>query len=145
MRRWLYRGFVRTSTQSYGHDFTPLLGFPFLQRGMEKNHTLLFHFHFITEFQISLQCVFYYSCHSAVVWNYDIIQIKGSWIFCFSRTKLWGVETNMAVANAMTCKIGFIWRHNRTSMLITPQAYRQGPILQCFMFWRNVLVKTLII
>ena len=37
---------------------------------------------------------------------------KSSWTFCcVSHTKLWGVETNMAVASAMTCKISFIWRH----------------------------------
>ena len=31
-----YRGFAWRGTQSYAHDFTPLLGFLFLQRGVEK-------------------------------------------------------------------------------------------------------------
>ena len=100
----------------FPRSWAPLLGFLFLQRVMEKNQKqikccLLFWIHHIIELQISHKrvCVCSYSCHSVVIWYYDIIEILSSWTFCcVSHIKLWEVETNLAVTSAMTCQIGYI-------------------------------------
>ena len=46
-----------------------------------------------------------------MVWT--IWKVVGPFVV-FSNARLWGKETNMAVASMMTCKIGLIWRHMKT-------------------------------
>ena len=83
---------------------------------LEESNKTCYYFKFtsliISNFTQVCELIFLSLGCSLVLWfNLN----KSSWTFCcVSHTKLWGVETNMAVTSAMTCKISFIWRHMKT-------------------------------
>ena len=97
--------------------FFPALWFPFfMARYEEKQQNLLLLLtYFIEGCEISTECVFWYSCHSVVIWYCDMNWIKSNKTFCcIFLSPAMQRETNMTVPSRMTCKIGLIWRLMKT-------------------------------
>ena len=97
---------VRTNTSTW---------FPFcIARYWEKHeNTILFFNSFMTEIKPSVCTIILVTlCNiGIVVWTQ--LKVLGHFLV-FSYTAPCEEETNMAIESAMTCKIGFIWRHMKT-------------------------------
>ena len=101
----------------YASDFALLLGFLLYSVVWRKttkqaiildslrDRILKFHLSVCVLIFLSLSC-------SLVIW-YELNENSGT-LFVFCNARLWGKETNMAVARMITCKIGLIWRHMKT-------------------------------
>ena len=109
-------GFAQCGTHPYAHDLTPLLGFLFVLRGMEKNNKTCCYFDLlyskIWNFNRVCVLIFCSLSRNLVLW-YELNKSNETFC-CILLYPAVQKETNMAVVSRMTCKIGLIWRHMKT-------------------------------